>query len=554
MREKLRQLLISRNYITILLFILQLLFYVIIAKVLIQYSIIIQVIAYILSAMLAIYILSMKNTSIYIKIPFIILIILFPVFGSCTYFFFESQRVRKKERLSLENQEYATKKINYNATDTNKSLQEKNKSVYNMSQYILKKTNMPIYNNTETKYFSVGEEYFEDLIIELEKAERFIFIEYFIIKQGYMWNKVFNILKRKAKQGVDVRLLYDDFGCINTLPQGYENHVRKYGIKCQVFGKIYPIATLAHNNRDHRKIVVIDGIVGFTGGINLSDEYINKWIRFGHWKDTGVMLKGEAVKSFTLMFLENWHMYEDKNEDYTVFLPKLDIIPTVKKESKKKLNKLIHKKQSEQITINDIIEANKKEKFNPTFPEISDEFVQPYMSTPMDAEEIVARNVYVNILNSALDYVYITTPYLIMDSELETAVINAAKRGIDVRIITPRIPDKKNVFAVTRSSYGPLIKEGVRIFEYVPGFIHAKNVVSDDTVATCGSINFDNRSFYHSYEIGVLMYNSESVINIRRDFIKAQNLSEEVKIDPEIKVPLKQKLKTAFWKLFSPVF
>ena len=553
MREKLHKLFISRNYLTILAFILQILFYVVLATLLIKYSSVIQAIAYILSILLAFYILGMKNGSLYVKIPSVILIILFPVFGSCLYFFFHNQRIRKKVKLNLETQEYATKKINYDANTTFKDLKERNKAVYNMSQYIYKKTNMPVYTNTETKYFSVGEEYFEDLVIELEKAEKFIFIEYFIIKQGLMWNTVFNILKRKAKQGVDVRLLYDDFGCINTLPQGYEKHVRKYGIKCEVFGHISPIATLAHNNRDHRKIVVIDGVVGFTGGINLSDEYINKWVRFGHWKDTGVMIKGEAVKSFTLMFLENWHLYEDKNEDYTVFLPKLDIIPTVKQEPKRKFKNLLKKKKDivpeEQMSIN-----LPKESFNPTFPEIDDEFVQPYMTTPNDAEEIVARNVYVNILNSALDYVYITTPYLVMDSELEIAVINAAKRGVDVRIITPRIPDKKNVFAVTRSSYSALIKEGVRIFEYVPGFIHAKNVVADDIVATCGSINFDNRSFYHSYEIGVFMYNSKAVIDIRKDFIKAQNLSEEVKIDFNSKQTLKQKLKTAFWKLFSPVF
>lgn len=491
----------------------------------------------------------MKNGNVSVKLPWAILILIFPLFGSILYFFFWNQKVRKKIKLNIENQEYATKKINYNTDETREHLKEMDRSVYNQAEYILKKTNMPIYTNTESKYFSVGEEYFEDLVFELKKAKKFIFIEYFIIKQGYMWNTVFNILKKKVKEGVDVRVLYDDFGCINTLPQGYEKHIRKYGIKCNVFSKIMPIATLSHNNRDHRKIVVIDGVVGFTGGINLSDEYINKWIRFGHWKDTGVMIKGEAVKSFTLMFLENWHIYEDKNEDYTKFLPKLDIIPTISNNKRTKKTKL--KPESSKVDTSD---SNQLSLFNAEFPEIYDEFVQPYMSTPMDSEEIVARNVYVNILNAANDYVYITTPYLIMDPELETAVINAAKRSVDIRIITPRIPDKKNVFAVTRSSYTRLIKDGVRIFEYVPGFIHAKNVVSDDKVATCGSINFDNRSLYHSYENGVFFYNSHTVIEIRRDFIKTQNLSEEVKIDFESKLSLKEKIKSAFWKVFSPLF
>jgi len=356
----------------------------------------------------------------------------------------------------------------------------------------------------------IGEEFYKALLNELQKAEKFIFIEMFIIKPGIMWNSIFNILKEKAKAGIDVRILYDDFGCINTLPYNYKKHIEKYGIRCEVFNPIYPIVTLAHNNRDHRKIIVIDGNVAFTGGINLSDEYINEVIRFGHWKDTGIMLQGDAVKSFTLMFLENWHIYRDKNENYKQFMPEATAL---KNES----------------------------------------FVQPYLNTPMDSEELVARNVYINILNDATDYVYITTPYLVLDQELENALTNAAKRGVDVRIITPHIPDKKYVYVVTRSNYMPLLKAGVSIYEYTPGFIHAKNVCSDDKIATIGSVNFDNRSFYHSYECGVWIYNSDTVLDIKKDFLDTQEISLKISEDFISKVPFSKRLKTGICRILSPL-
>ena len=558
----LKKVIFSRSFMTALLIILQLGFYALIGSVLIEYSTIIQVIAYVLSVLLAIYILSLKNGSIDVKLPWVIIIILFPVFGSIFYFFFRNQRVRKKVRKNLEAQAYATKKISHSPEVIYEELKIKNKDVHNQSYYIYKNTNMPIYKNTVSTYFESGEKYFDALVEELNKAQKFIFMEYFIIKQGKMWSTVFNIFKEKAKEGVEVRLLYDDFGCINDLPQSYKKHVEKYGIKCEVFNPIYPITTLAHNNRDHRKIVVIDGIVGFTGGINLADEYINVINRFGHWKDTGIMIKGDAVKSFSLMFLESWHIYRDEGEDYSPYLPELEIIeqtaPQKKKRFKRKNKKQREKKLkgkksfSETIDIANIPKATSKFIYKNDWAN-SEEFIQPYMTTPMEVDEIVGRNVYVNILNSAKDYVYITTPYLILDPELEEAIINAAKRSVDVRIITPGIPDKKIVFAVTRSEYTNLLKHGVRIFEYTPGFIHAKNVVSDDTVATIGSINFDNRSFYHSYECGIFLYNSDNVEIIRKDFIKCENLSQEITLKNANKIPLSTRIKTSLFRLFIPL-
>lgn len=495
---------------TILLLLIQVLFYAVITEFLYDYSIYIHIVGYILSFLLSLYILSMKNGNFDVKLPWIILILLFPVFGSLFYFLFHQQKVRKKIRKNIENQAYATKKMDFDYNDIYMDLLKKDKRIYNQSNYIYKTNNLPVYQNTDTKYLKIGEEFQIALLEELKKAEKFIFIEIFILKQGKMWNAIFNILKEKAAAGVDVRILYDDFGCINTLPYNYKKHLHKYKIKCEVFNPIYPIVTLAHNNRDHRKIIVIDGNVAFTGGINISDEYINEVIRFGHWKDTGILLKGEAVKSFTLMFLENWHIYQDQNEDYTQFMPTTPSNNSV-------------------------------------------EFVQPYMGTPMDPDELVARNVYINILNDATDYVYITTPYLVLDQELENALTNAAKRGVDVRIITPHIPDKKYVYVVTRSNYTPLLKAGVSIYEYTPGFIHAKNVCSDDKIATIGSINFDNRSFYHSYECGVWIYNSKTVLDIKKDFLETQEISLKINEDFVKKIPFIKKLETCICRILSPL-
>ena len=536
-----------------MLIILQLLFYVLLGNVLYAYSGTIQIISYILSSLLAIYILGLKNGTLDVKLPWVILILVFPVFGSLFYLLFRNQRVRKKIRLNIESQAYATAKIAHSPENTYEKLKLSNRTIYNQSKYLYSVSNMPIYQNTQTKYFEIGEKYFEDLVKELKKAKKFIFMEYFIIRQGTMWNAVFNILKEKAKHGIEVRLLYDDFGCINTLPHNYKNHVEKYGIKCEVFNPIFPIATLAHNNRDHRKIVVIDGITAFTGGINLSDEYINKKSRFGHWKDTGIMIKGDAVKSFTLMFLESWHIYRDSLEDYSPYMPELQIkienLPVkwkrFRKRKKYKNSKIIN-------PMNEMIKSNAKFTYTNLW-ENSEEYIQPYMSTPMNSEEIVARNVYVNILNSATNYVYITTPYLILDPELEEALINAAKRSIDVRIITPGIPDKKYVYSVTRSEYLSLLQNGISIYEYTPGFIHAKNVVSDDIIATIGSINFDNRSFYHSYECGLLIHNSKSIDFIKKDFIKTQNLSKKITLDFADKVPLKVRIRTSLFRLLIPL-
>ena len=333
---------------------------------------------------------------------------------------------------------------------------------------------------------------FPVLVRELEQAKHYIYIEYFIINDGVMWQTILSILERKVKEGVDVRLIYDDFGCLTTLPHKYEDILRAKGIRCQVFNRFRPILNIIQNNRDHRKICVIDGHTGFTGGINLADEYINQKERFGHWKDTAVMLKGEAVWNMTAMFLDMWTVITGSKElwHFEDYLP--------------------HRHHPEEFE--------------------SDGFVQPFCDTPLD-KEVVGENVYLNIINRAKRYVYICTPYLIIDNELMTALCLAAKSGVDVKIMTPGIPDKKMVFLLTQSYYEQLVSAGVEIYEYQPGFLHAKSFVCDDEVGVVGTINLDYRSLYLHFEDGVWMYRNKVVGDIRKDFEETLEYCHTIDLD-----------------------
>ncbi len=333
----------------------------------------------------------------------------------------------------------------------------------------------PVYDNTQIKYFSLGEEKFDQLLIELEKAKNFIFLEYFIINEGIMWGKVLEILARKAKQGVEIRVMYDGTCEFSTLPHDYPKRLSDLGIQCKMFSPITPFISTHYNYRDHRKIVVIDGHTAFTGGINLSDEYINEVNRFGHWKDTAVMLKGEAVKSFTLMFLQLWNIGE-KNPEFEKYLsyPAENIIR-------------------------------------------SRGYVLPYGDSPLDNEK-AGEMVYIDILNRAEKYVHIMSPYLILDGEMETALKFAAERGVDVTLILPGIPDKKAAYALAKTHYMSLIESGVNIYEYTPGFVHAKVFVSDDIKAVVGTINLDYRSLYHHFECAAYMYDTDCIPHIEKDF------------------------------------
>ena len=315
------------------------------------------------------------------------------------------------------------------------------------------------------------------MLADIRQAEHYIFLEYFILDRGQMYDRLVAELVKKAQEGVDVRLIYDDVGCMGKMPAHFYRDLQKNGIKCAAFNPARPVLAIIMNHRDHRKIVVVDGKVAYTGGINIADEYINEIDRFGYWKDTGIRLEGGAVRNFLAMFLQMWDYIVGGTSDYERLLQPLD----------------------------------------PSELPASKGYVQPYGDTPLDNEN-VGENVYLNMITRARKYVYIYTPYLILDQEMIVALSNAAKSGVDVRIVTPGIPDKKMVFLLTRSHYAPLLEKGVRIYEYTPGFLHAKCFVCDDEYATVGSINLDYRSLYLHFECGVFIYRNPVVRDIEKDF------------------------------------
>ena len=340
--------------------------------------------------------------------------------------------------------------------------------------YISGTGGFPAWKNTAVRYYPLGDDMFKDMLEDLKAAKKFIFLEYFIIGEGYMWNSIEEVLKEKAEAGVDVRVIYDDIGSMKALPKNFNKRLESEGIRVITFNPVLPLISFAYNNRDHRKITVIDGNIGYTGGANLADEYINRISRFGHWKDAAVRLEGNAVWNFTVMFLNMWNSFRKNDADYERYRPE-----------------------------------EKKTETTGT--------VQPYTDSPLD-EEHVGEFVYMDIINQARKYLYIFTPYLLIDNEMETSLILAAKRGVDVTIVTPHIPDKPLVFAITRSNYSALLKAGIRIMEYTPGFVHSKVFIADDRIASVGTINMDFRSFFFHFEDGVLLIDCPCIEDIRRDF------------------------------------
>ncbi len=447
------------------------------------------------------------------KLAWILPILVLPIFGSVFYLFFGNDHSGDRLRKKMGRFNDESKLLLPQDNELIETLDKENRVVEKQANYLFRYGGYPIYQNTKTTYFPLGEAKFKTLVEELEKAQRFIFLEYFIIQEGKMWNTILEILVRKAKEGVDVRVVYDDIGCLFTLPYKYNEKLESLGIKCRVFNKFKPIWSTKMNNRDHRKILVIDGHTAFNGGINLADEYINEYEKHGHWKDTAVMLKGEAVWSFTMMFLTMWNFLNNtKPDNYSIYMPQKE----------------------------DIADC------------VSDGFVIPYTDSPLDNEP-VGENVYLNIINDAKDYVYITTPYLIIDNEMQTALVLAAKSGIDVRIITPHVADKWFVHAVTRAHYKKLVKYGVKIYEYTPGFIHAKNFVSDDSVAVVGTINLDFRSLYLHFECATWMYKTESVFDVKQDFLETLKKCQEITYSDCMKVNFFVRIGRSLLRLFAPM-
>lgn len=447
--------------------------------------------AYVILSLLAVLIIVSRQTDPGYKIAWIIPILLFPAFGWLVYLLCGGNRLSARQRRKMQGMDH-TMLEQLSADYKADALREFGADAVNQARYLERYARCPAYTNTYTRYFALGDDAFPVMLDELRKAKRYIFLEYFIIGPGVFWDSILEILKEKHAQGVDVRVIYDDVGSLNTLPMNYaKKFERETGIPCCFFNRFKPVISIRMNNRDHRKFCIIDGHTAFTGGINLADEYINREIRFGHWKDSAIMVKGEAAWSMTVMFLTMWEYVREVKEDYDLLRPK---------------------------------EMPAESELGSGF------FVQPYTDNPLD-NEAVGETVYLNLISKAKRYVYIMTPYLIISDCVNTALCNAAKSGVDVRIMTPHIPDKPLVFELTRSHYEPLLEAGVSIFEYTPGFVHAKNMVVDDTYAVVGSINMDYRSMFLHFEDAVLLYHDPTVGNVKEDFLSTQIKCQPVTLE-----------------------
>ena len=409
-----------------------------------------------------------------------------PVFGPLLYIMFGERRLSKKELKQLRELRSITLQEKHEDS-LHQNLQETDKSAYGIINALLHMdSNAEVYEHTDSQFFANGEEMWQQMLEDLKRAEKFIFLEYYIVDEGLMWDSILEVLEEKAAQGVEVKMLYDDIGCMVTLPGDYTVYLRSKGIDAHKFNKVIPRMTVAYNNRDHRKILVIDGQISYTGGINLADEYINRIERFGHWKDSGIRIDGPATQAFTRLFLMNWYINRGEISDFDQY----------------------HLENQTRFGSGLCI---------------------PYGSGPKPIYKTkVGKIVYQNLINQAEDFVYITTPYLIIDYDLTEDIKNAAMRGVDVRIVTPHIPDKKLIQLVTRGAYPDLLSAGVRIFEYTPGFIHSKQMIVDDRFAAVGTINLDYRSLVHHYENAVLLYKTESIADIRKDFEGIFEQSQEI--------------------------
>lgn len=426
-----------------------------------------------------------KNMNAAFKMPWIILILFFPVLGLCIYGVFGNSNATKKVRKHYEEIEGKLDNEMIQDKVTMENLENKDFLVANQSRYLVNYGGYPIYQNTDVVYYSDAAVGFEAQIEEIRKAKSFIFMEYHAIEEAESFARLKSALAERAAAGVEVRLFYDDVGSVGFINKDFIKRMEAVGIQCRVFNPMIPFLNVFMNNRDHRKITIIDGKVGFTGGYNLADEYFNITHPYGHWKDSGVKLTGDAVKSLTVMFLRMWNTIKETDSDFSKYLPSV------------------------------IYEAKESG------------FVQPYADSPFNGEYI-GENVYLNMIKSAKHYFYITTPYLIISDEMNRELGLAAKRGVDVRIVTPRIPDKKLVYKVTRSYYAGLVLQGVKIFEYVPGFMHQKQAIADGDIAVVGTINLDYRSLYHHFENGVFLYKMNSIGNIKDDFDSIFKISEDV--------------------------
>lgn len=480
------------------------------------------------SSAVMVYIINDKSNPAY-KIAWIIPVMLMPLFGGVLYLFVKLNFGALAPKRVLNRNLDRTKKYAKTSDEVRAGIEKEEASFGKLADYIEQTGGYPAWGNTSVSYYALGDDTMEVLVEELKKAKKYIFLEYFIIEEGIFWNQILEILEEKAKEGLDVRVMYDDFGCVALLPRKYHMLLKQKGIRCRKYAALTPVLSTHLNNRDHRKMIVIDGVTAFSGGINLADEYINAYDKYGHWKDNGFLLKGDGVYNYTMMFLQMWNINSaSAEEDFSIYLEKR---PLEGEESTAKQERLSEEEYSSWQ--------------HPGY-------VIPYGDGPHQLED-VAKNVYMDILNRTRKYVYIMTPYLILDYEMQQALEHAAKCGVDVRIIMPHIPDKKMVFYIGRTYYPQLIRAGVKIYEYTPGFVHSKTFFSDGDMATVGTINLDFRSLYLHYECGTLFYKTEGLDKIKEDFQDTFEKCQPVNMQDYYRFPLRQRMAGRVLRVFGPL-
>lgn len=464
---------------------------------------------YLLSWVCVVLIISNNSNPSY-KIAWIVLLLAFPVAGVLIYLLFGGNRISRKESVQLAQIEQVVAASLPQNDAVIKRLAREEAPGYNHARYLHSSSGYPIYDNSFARYFPDGDACWQSMLEDLKTAKQYIFLEFFILDEGVMWNSILDILKEKAAQGVDVRVLYDDFGCITRLPMRYAKTLESFGIRARAFNPYVPLMKVRMNNRDHRKLMIIDGEVGYTGGINLADEYINRTHPYGVWKDCGIRISGEAVWSMTVMFLSMWDPSERLAQDVAFFRPKYAPQPNAVG------------------------------------------YIQPFADSPLDGEDIGAA-ILQSLIQSARQRVWLMTPYLILDDKMTSALCVAAKTGVDVRIITPGTPDKWYVHAVTRANYEVLTEAGVRIFEYQPGFVHAKVCLSDDCYAVVGTVNLDFRSLYLHFEDAVYLAGCDAVRAVADDFEAVLPQCREMTFGRCKHVYLYQRLLRSILRVFSPL-
>lgn len=465
----------------------------------------------ILAVLLALWTLNRRINPSY-QIAWVILILAVPVFGIVLYFLYGNSRRRKNLRRNLDCADLRKTKAIVQDQAVSDLLSGQDGDMGKESLYIRSVTGFPVYSGGGSKYYALGEAVLPDMLEDLKNARKFIFMEYFIIGEGFFWKEIQKILILKAAAGVEVRVMYDDFGSASVLPYHYYKFLRAQGIQCICFNEFHLPMSLIINNRDHRKILDIDGETAYTGGFNIADEYINRKVRFGQWKDAGVRITGAAVNGFTAMFLQMWSAVKGNPPEFSAYLT------------------------------------------HPHLPSAENRgFIQPYADIPFD-DELVGENVYAGMIAHARKYVYIYTPYLVLDSYMTRTLCLAANAGIDVRIVTPGIPDKKIVYFSTRSNYSELLDAGIRIYEYTPGFLHSKCMLSDDTKAVIGSINLDYRSLNLNFEDAVLLYRTDAVKELRDDFQETFAKCREITAGNFVRRNVFIGFIQAIVKIFAPLF